>query len=268
MQLMQPLIPAAGAPLARANPIAKLSAAFVLMLVLFVAVDPVTPALVLAAELAAVPLAGLSPAALARRTWPLGLAAVGVGFTNALLAAEPGGTPLVAVGPIAITTGSLLIGFALALRVAGIAFVGILALATTDPTDLADALTQQLRMPPRVAVGSLAAFRLLPVFAQEWETLRLARRARGVDAGRSPLAAVRIFFGLTLAMLVAAIRRAIRLATAMEARGFGSRPCRGIARPQRMRIADWLLIAAAAGIGIAATAISLALGTWQPLFGG
>lgn len=267
MQLMQPLIPAPDAPLARANPIAKLAAALVLMVVLFIAVDAVTPALVLVAELATVPLAGISASALARRAWPLLLAALGVGFANALLAADPGGTPLVEIGPIAITTGSLLVGMALALRVAGIAFVGTLALATTDPTDLADALSQQLRVPPRVAVGSLAALRLLPVFAQEWETLRLARRARGVDAGRSPIAAVRIFFGLTLAMLVAAIRRAIRLATAMEARGFGARPCRSVARPQRMRLADWMLVAAALAVGAAATGISLALGTWRPLIG-
>jgi energy-coupling factor transport system permease protein len=267
MQLLQPLIPAPDAPLARANPIAKLAAAVVLMAVLFVAVDAVTPALVLVAELAAVPLAGIPASALARRGWPLLLAALGVGFANALLAADPGGAPLVEIGPIAITTGSLLVGMALALRVAGIAFVGTLALATTDPTDLADALTQQLRVPPRIAVGSLAALRLLPVFAQEWETLRLARRARGVDAGRSPVAAIRIFLGLTLAMLVAAIRRAIRLATAMEARGFGTRPCRSVARPQRMRLADWMLVAAALAVGAASTAVSLALGTWRPLIG-
>lgn len=267
MQLMQPLIPAPGALLARANPVAKLGAALVLMIALFLAVDPVTPTLILVAELGAVPMTGIAVGALARRTWPLAIAALGVGFANALLAAEPGGVPLVEIGPIAITTGSLIIGLALALRVAGIAFVGILALATTDPTDLADALTQQLRVAPRVAVGSLAAFRLLPVFAQEWETLRLARRARGVEAGRSPVAALRIFFGLTLAMLVAAIRRAIRLATAMEARGFGTRPCRSVARPQQMRPADWALVAAALAVAAAATLASLALGTWRPVLG-
>jgi energy-coupling factor transport system permease protein len=267
MQLMQPLVPAEHALLARANPVAKLGAALILMLVLFVAIDPVTPALILSIELAAVGLAGLSLPALASRTWPLAIAAVGVGFANALLAADPGGAPLVTIGPFALTTGSLLIGLALALRVAGIAFVGVLALATTDPTDLADALTQQLRVPARVAVGSLAALRLLPIFAQEWETLRLARRARGVEAGRSPLAAVRIFLGLTLAMLVAAIRRGTRLAEAMEARGFGTRPCRTVARPQRMRPADWALVVAAAAVGAGATLLSLALGTWRPLLG-
>lgn len=267
MQLMQPLVPDPAAPLARANPVAKLGAALVLMAVLFVAVDPVTPAVVLAAEAAAIAAAGLPLSAVARRTWPLGLAALGVGFTNALLAADPGGETLVSVGPLAITTGSLLVGLALALRVAGIAFVGVLALATTDPTDLADALTQQLRLSPRIAVGSLAAFRLLPLFAQEWETLRLARRARGIDAGRSPIAALRLFFGMTVALLVAAIRRAVRLATAMEARGFGTRTCRSTARPQRMRASDWALVAGAVLVGAVATGVSLALGTWEPLLG-
>jgi energy-coupling factor transport system permease protein len=267
MQLMQPLIPEPSAPLARANPVAKLGAALVVMAFLFVAVDPLTPAVVLVIELGVVGLSGLRPGALAARLWPLGVAALGVGFANALLAADPGGAALLRIGPFMLTTGSLLIGLALALRVAGIAFIGVLALATTDPTDLADALTQQLRMPPRLAVGSLAAFRLLPVFAEEWETMRLARRARGVEAGRSPIAAIRLFFGLTLSMLVAAIRRGTRLATAMEARGFGSEPCRSVARRQRMRAGDWVLIGGAAAVGTGATLLSVWLGSWRFVFG-
>jgi hypothetical protein len=76
MQLMQPLIPDPGAPLARANPVAKLAGALILMAVLFVAVDPLTPALVLVAEIGAVGLSGLRPATLAARFWPLGIAAI------------------------------------------------------------------------------------------------------------------------------------------------------------------------------------------------
>lgn len=267
MQLMRPLVPEPDAPLARANPLAKLGGALILMVFLFLAVDPVTPALILGAELLAVALSGLRPRALASRLWPLGIAALGVGFANALLAADPGGAPLLSIGPFMLTTGSLLIGLALALRVAGIALIGVLALATTDPTDLADALTQQLHMPPRLAVGSLAAFRLLPLFAEEWETMRLARRARGVEAGRSPMGAMRLFFGLTLSMLVAAIRRGTRLAAAMEARGFGTGSCRSVARPQRMRAADWGLIATAALVAVVATWLSVWLGSWRFVFG-
>jgi energy-coupling factor transport system permease protein len=143
----------------------------------------------------------------------------------------------------------------------------MLAVLATDPTDLADSLQQQLRLSPRLAVGALAAVRLMPTIAQEWQTLRLARRARGVSAGRSPLAMVEILIGQLFSLLVSAIRRATRLATAMEARGFGSRECRTAARLHRMRPADWLLIAGAAGVAAAAIGTSLAFGSWRFLFG-
>jgi energy-coupling factor transport system permease protein len=53
----------------------------------------------------------------------------------------------------------------------------------------------------------------------------------------------------------------------MEARGFGARPCRTSARDERVRRADWLLLAAAALLGLGAVAISVAAGTWRFLFG-
>jgi energy-coupling factor transport system permease protein len=52
----------------------------------------------------------------------------------------------------------------------------------------------------------------------------------------------------------------------MDARGFDSGIPRTIARPPRMRRADWLLLLAAAALGAAAVAVSLALGTWTFLF--
>ena len=92
-----------------------------------------------------------------------------------------------------------------------------------------------------------------------------ARRARGVDAGRNPFAAIKIFSSTTFALLVGAIRRGTRLATAMDARGFDSGVPRTIARPQRFGPADWLLIAAAAAVGAVAIGASVILGTFDPL---
>jgi energy-coupling factor transport system permease protein len=66
------------------------------------------------------------------------------------------------------------------------------------------------------------------------------------------LAAARLFFGKLLALLVGAVRRATRLALAMDARGFGTAERRTIARPQVMRIGDWGLLVAAAALGAAA----------------
>ncbi|MGH2455373.1 MAG: energy-coupling factor transporter transmembrane component T family protein [Candidatus Limnocylindria bacterium] len=266
MRLFTPLRPSPEAPLARANPVAKLGAAALLMLVLFFSVDPLTPALVLAGLVAALPFTGLAPGALLARTWPILLAATSVGILNAVFAAEQGGEIVVRIGPLAVGSQNLVAGLGLGMRLLGIAFSGVLALVTTDPTDLADALVQQLRLPARFAVGALAAVRLLPILAAEWQILSLARRARGVSAGRSPLAAVQIFFGQLLSLLVAAVRRGTRLATAMESRGFGALPCRSVARPQRMAQADWLLLGLAGGLGLAAVAVSLLTGAWRFLF--
>jgi energy-coupling factor transport system permease protein len=255
MKLFAPLRPAPDAPLARANPVAKLAAAAILMTALFLSADPVTPGIVVLALLSAVPVTGLRPRDLLARSWPLLLAAAAVGVLNTVFAPErPVGESLVS-------------GVGLGLRLLGVATAGLLALVTTDPTDMADALQQQLHLSPRVAVGTLAAMRLLPVMAGEWQTLALARRARGVDAGRSPLAAARIRFGMLLALLVGAVRRATRLATAMEARGFGALGCRSIARPQRMHGRDWELIALALLVAGGAVAISLVGGSWRFIFG-
>ena len=257
MKLFTPLIPDPDAPLARANPIAKLGAALLLMAVLFVSADPLTTAVVLGGLLAVMPLTGLPPRALLARTWPILLVAVSVGVLNALFAPEQS-DPLLPIGPFTLGGQNLVNGLALGLRLLTIAVVGVVTLATTDPTDLADALVQQLHVSPRFSVGALAALRLLPIFADEWQIIRLARRARGVDAGRSPLAAVRIFFGELLTLLVSAIRRGTRLALAMDARGLGGRRCRGVARPQHVQAADRLLILAAALLAIAAVAAALA----------
>ena len=265
MRLFTPLRPNPHAPLARANPVAKLASALLLMTVLFVSVDPLTPAVILAGLAGSVWLSGLAWRSLLARTWPILLAALSVAAVNSLFA-PPAGSELIRFGPIGLSPQSLASGIALGLRVLAIAYTGVLAVATTDPTDLTDALIQQLHLSPRFAVGALAAVRLLPVMAGEWQTISLARRARGVAAGRSPLAALQLFFGKLLTLLVGAIRRATRLAAAMEARGFGALPCRSVARPQRMAARDWWLIAAAAALGLAAIGLSLALGAWEFLF--
>lgn len=265
MRLFTPLRPQPGAVLPAANPAAKLGAAALLMTVLFVSVDAVTAAVVLLGLVVATLLSGLAPADLLRRTWPILLAALSVGILNVVLAADQRGT-LTRIGPLTIGSENLVDGIGLGLRLLGIAYSGMLALLTTDPTDLAGSLVQQLRLSPRFGIGALAAARLLPILAVEWQTLSLARRARGMDAGRSPLAAMRLAFGRLLALLVSAVRRGTRLALAMEARGFGSRPCRTNAREQRMRPADWWLMGAAALLGASALAVSVALGSWRFLF--
>lgn len=240
MRRFTPLRPDPRAPLARGKPMAKIAAAAILMSILFIGSGPVTPAIVLAGIVASLPLTGLGVRTLLARTWPLLLAALSVGLLNVLLAPASAGGPDFANG------------LGLGLRLLGIALSGVVALATTEPTDLADSLQQQAHLPPRLAIGALAAVRSLPILAIEWQLIGMARRARGVSAGWSPLAAARLAFGKLLALLVGAVRRATRLALAMDARGFGTATRRTIARPQAVRVADWVLLLAATALGAAA----------------
>jgi energy-coupling factor transport system permease protein len=267
MRLVTPIVPDAGAPLARANPVAKLGAALVLLVVLFASLDGVTALVVLAALVALLPVSGLAPSTLVGRAWLVGLGAVSIGLVNVLFAPEQLGATVVAVGPLRIGSETLVDGLGLVCRLLAIALAGILATATSQPTELADALVQQLRVSPRFAFGAMAALRLLPLMALEWQTIAMARRARGVEAGRSPIRAVRLFAGRLLALLVGAVRRASRMALAMEARGFGALPCRTVARVQRMRAGDWAWIGGALALGAGAIGLSLLLGTWRPLIG-
>jgi energy-coupling factor transport system permease protein len=250
------------AVLARRNPSAKLAAAMLITVALVISLDPVTPLVALAIELIALPGFGLGRRLLPR-LWPL-LAGSVAAATSYLFFAVRTGTPLLAVGGWTLTTGVLVSAVSLVLRLCAVALPSIAVFASTDPTDLADSLVQNLRASARFVMGTLAALRTLPLLSADWEALRLARRARGIDVA-GPISRLRLFASTTFALLVIAIRRGSRLATAMDARGFDSATARSVARPQRFGPADAALVVGAALAGTAAVAASVALGTFHPL---
>ncbi|AIY02561.1 ABC-type cobalt transporter, permease CbiQ [Arthrobacter sp. PAMC 25486] len=258
-------VPRSTALLARANPLAKLGAGMVLTIVLLISVDWVSATVALVLECALLPLAGLSLRMLLRRGWPILFAAIVGGYGTALLAPKTGEL-LLSLGPVTFTTGSLEAGVAIALRGLAVALPGIIVLASTDPTDLADALAQKLRLPHRFVLGALAAMRLVGLLVTEWQTLGMARRARGVGGEPGLFRGLKAQLGQAMALLVQAVRRASRLAVTMEAKGFGAGP-RTWARVSAFSPLDvWV---AAGGLAIAAAAVSVAvvLGTWNPVFG-
>jgi energy-coupling factor transport system permease protein len=252
-----------GAPIARANPVAKLGVSLVVSLVLLVTVDPVTAGTALALELLALPWCGLRPAALLRRGWVVLAGALPAGLVTVLLGVDHG-AELARLGPFGVTEGSAWSGVAILLRVIAIGLPGVVLLATTDPTDLADGLGQILRLPATYVLSALAAMRLFGVLAEEWQALTLARRARGLgDDG--PLGRLRTVTGQLFALLVLAIRRGTVLATAMEARGFGAGGPRTWARPSRLGRGDVLLLAGGIAIGAVATTVGVLSGAWRLL---
>ena len=94
--------------------------------------------------------------------------------------------------------------------------------------------------------------------AADWKALERARRARGVgDASR-----IRSFLRGSFSLLVFALRRSGKLATTMEARGFGAQGRRTWARVSRLSVADAVLMV----VAIVLPAIALAASIWAGTF--
>ncbi|WP_167139248.1 energy-coupling factor transporter transmembrane component T [Diaminobutyricimonas sp. TR449] len=246
----------------RINPVAKLAAAFLLSFCLVLSVDWVSASVALLLEALLLPFAGLSWRQFWLRTSPVWVAAPLTGVTIALYGQSSGQVHWEFV-LARVSDGSLELALATMLRVLAIALPAVVLFVTIDPTDLADGLAQVLRLPARFVLGALAGLRLISLFFDDWRSLELARRARGVaDRGR-----IRRMLGQAFALLVLSIRRGSKLATAMEARGFGSSRTRTWARPSRFRSADWAVAASGLVVGATAIATSVTTGNWNFIVG-
>lgn len=252
--------------LARVNPVAKMFAAAAISAVLLLSVDWVSAAVTLLVFLVLVPFAGLPPRQFWLRTASVWLAAPLAAVTTVLYGLDSGRV-LVQFGMISVTDGSLAFGVAILLRVLALGLPGVVLFATTDPGELADALTQLLHLPSRFVYGALAALRLVGLFAEDWRSLGLARRARGVADGGGIAGRARRLGGKAFALLVLAVRRGSKLATAMEARGFGAPIRRTSAQPSRFRRSDWAFLLIGVAAAGTAFAVSFGVGAWTPVLG-
>ena len=243
--------------LARTNPVARVLALLVATTPLLITIDPVSAGVALALELALVPLSGVSARSFALKATPLAVAAP-LGALSMLLYASPGGHVYWQLGPAAISDHSMWLALGIGLRMCAIVMPAIALLDRIDPTDMGDGLAQILHLPARPVLAALAGARMTSLMAADWKALERARRARGVgDASR-----IRSFLRGSFSLLVFALRRSGKLATTMEARGFGAAGKRTWARVSRLRAADAVLMV----VAIAVPAIALAASVWAGTF--
>jgi energy-coupling factor transport system permease protein len=243
----------AGAEARPLNPVAKVLTALVIAAALVLSVDWVSALTALVLEIVLIFVLGVRLRPFFVRA---GVIAVGAGLTavTILLYGEPSGTVYWHFLLVNISDGSISLALATFLRVLAIALPSVFLFVDVEPTELADGLGQVLRLPARFVLGALAGLRLIGLLGQDWQYLGYARRARGV----ADHARLRRTAGQAFALLVFAVRRGSKLATAMEARGFGAYPTRTWARPSTFGRRETVLVAA--GIFIAAVAISVSVG--------
>ena len=243
--------------LARTNPVARVLALLVATTPLLITIDPVSAGVALALELALVPLSGVSARSFFLKATPLLLAAP-LGALSMLLYASPGGHVYWSFGPAAVSDHSMWLALGIGLRMCALVVPAIALLDRIDPTDMGDGLAQILHLPARPVLAALAGARMTSLMAADWKALERARRARGVgDASR-----IRSFLRGSFSLLVFALRRSGKLATTMEARGFGAAGRRTWARPSRLRAADAVLLLVAIALPSIALAVSVIAGTF------
>ncbi|NLA56499.1 MAG: energy-coupling factor transporter transmembrane protein EcfT [Corynebacterium humireducens] len=246
--------------LAGINPVTRILALILLTTPLLLSVDIVSAAVALGFTLLAAPLCGVSWGRLLRRGWPILLAAPLAAVPMALYGRPEGETYLHFL-LIHVTDNSLQLAAAIFVRVLAVGLPVVVLSADVDPTDLGDGLAQVLRLPARFVLGAVAATRLVTLFRDDLDSMRRARRARGIaDQGR-----IRHFLTLAFGLLVLSLRRGTKLATAMEARGFNrvAEHGRTWARESTLSGRDWVVMSVYLVASVAAIGIAVAVGSFR-----
>lgn len=248
--------------LAGLNPITRIALMILLATPLLLSVDWVSAAISLAITLALAPLCGMPWPRLLRSSWFLFIIAPLSGISM-LLYGAPGGEVYFQWWLMVVSDNSIELAVAIMLRVLAVALPMVVLSRDIDPTRLGDSLAQVLHLPARFVIGAIAGVRMVTLFKDDWAFMSMARRARGLsDQGR-----IRHTMTMSFGLLVLALRRGGKLATAMEARGFGRTPpgggARTWARPSRLHRRD--LVALCVGIVLTAIPIVVAVlsGSWR-----
>ena len=153
-----------------------------------------------------------------------------------------------------VTTGGLVSGSKVCLRLLGVALPLILVLSVTKLTDLANACVEVLHVPYRYAFTFTTALRFVPVFSQEMSAIMEAQTARGVEYDtRNPFRKLQLMLPLCVPLLVSSVGRTDAIALAAEQRGFYLRTRESSFKRYPLATADFAVLACCA--------VLIALGT-------
>lgn len=161
---------------------------------------------------------------------------------------------------IEITSGSILTGISLALRSLCFVSLSILFALTTDSTKFMLSLMQQCKLPPKITYGILAGYRFLPMFQEELQILRQAHRIRGMGRTKGIRGKLHQLRRYAIPLLANGIRKAERVAIAMESKGFTGDPDRTHYHEMKVTSRDWVFFVLIVGVFFLVIAFSYYLG--------
>lgn len=140
-------------------------------------------------------------------------------WMNAVWARVENANVIGMIGPLKFTDKGLIVGLSLSFRVLTIGITSVLFTTNTDPTELMLSLIKQCQLNPGIAFGILTAFRFLPTMETDLATIKAAHRVRNAKNNKWYLEKGR-WHKYAIPLLATNIRKAERVAIAMEARGF------------------------------------------------
>ena len=123
-------------------------------------------------------------------------------------------------GMIQVTEESFYRGIHIGLRAFLFAVLGLLFAMTTRPVLLFYSLMQQLGLKPKYAYSFMAGIRLIPIMLEEFNTIRNALKVRGTRERKGFKKQLHNIQSYSIPLLAQSIRRAHRIAVAMETKGF------------------------------------------------
>jgi energy-coupling factor transport system permease protein len=158
------------------------------------------------------------------------------------------------LGPVVITSHSFIRGLFLAMRLAASITIGLLIIATTDPTYLAKGM-KKLGVPTTVVFMVLAALRFIPIIMEQLFNILDAQTIRGVSKSRIERTKL-----LLLPLFITSLRRTRTMGLASEAKGFGARLWCDYYETFQLKLADKAILVALLVITIVALVLRFGFG--------
>ena len=202
------------------NPVAKLAAAFLLVIACFVTSNFALLAVVIVLDALLAVQCKMVPQTLglakAVAVFSILLAIIALLFT-------PQGEVLVALPWGYIGTESVLAAVLIVVRLVACAVPLFLVFYVTKMTDMANALVKVLHVPYKYAFTFMSTVHFIPVFMNDMAGIMEAQTARGVEFDGGVVKRVRLMIPLCVPLLVSSVRKTNSAAIAAEVRGFNLR---------------------------------------------
>ncbi len=168
------------------------------------------------------------------------------------------GLDSIPLGPLVFYPASFDIGAVQLLRMGIPMITSLLVFATMDPTAFARALNK-LKVPHEISFMIVTALRFFPLVLEEYSNVSQAQRMRGQKA-KGPINRLRIFYRMSLPLLIVLLRKSRDMGIAVESRGFGARRWEGTLRILALNRRDYLFLAVVAASALLALYVRFGLG--------